>query len=119
MAAEVASAFVALMPSAKRFGPQLDSQISGQVGRSGKRAGGLLGGAMTAATRHVGPLIGAATVAGFAKKAVGLEASFSSTMNQMSRWRTCRRRDQEALGPRHQDGCRHRVLRERCGGRDA
>lgn len=37
--AEVASAYVSLMPSAKGFGSKLDSQISGDISKSGKKAG--------------------------------------------------------------------------------
>lgn len=37
--AEVASAYVSLMPSAKGFGSKLDGQISGDIDKSGKKAG--------------------------------------------------------------------------------
>lgn len=37
--AEVASAYVSLMPSAKGFGSKLDGQISGDIDKSGKRSG--------------------------------------------------------------------------------
>src|SRR5690349_14714101 len=37
--AEVASAFVSLVPSARGFGSKLDSQIGGEVDKSGKKAG--------------------------------------------------------------------------------
>lgn len=37
--AEIASAFVSLLPSARGFGPKLDSQISPEINASGKKAG--------------------------------------------------------------------------------
>lgn len=81
---EVASAFVSLLPSARRFGTLLDGQIGGDVARSGRKAGGLFGGAFGKVTSRLGPLIGVGAVAAFAKKAVDLEATFSQTMNQMA-----------------------------------
>lgn len=44
--AEVASAFVSIMPSAKGFGSKLDSEISGDVTKSGKKAGSKWGDAL-------------------------------------------------------------------------
>ena len=46
--AEIASAFVSLVPSAKGFGAKLDSQISGDVDSSGKKAGSKWGNALKA-----------------------------------------------------------------------
>lgn len=43
--AEVASAFVTLMPSTKGFGSGIDKQISGDVTKSGKSAGKRFGAA--------------------------------------------------------------------------
>jgi len=55
--AEVASAFVSIMPSAKGFGSKLDSQIGGSIDSSGKKAGTRFGSAMKAG------MLGAAGVA--------------------------------------------------------
>ena len=46
--AEVASAWVSILPSAKGFGSKLDSQISGDVDASGKKAGSKFGSALKA-----------------------------------------------------------------------
>lgn len=46
--AEVASAYVSLIPSARGFGKQLDSQISGDIDGSGKKAGSKWGSALKA-----------------------------------------------------------------------
>jgi len=73
---EVASAFVSLAPSARGFGRQLDRQVGPQVDGVGHRMG-----------RRIGALLaggGALGFAGIVKGAVGLEASFSQTMNQIA-----------------------------------
>lgn len=54
--AEVASAYVSLMPSARGFGRGIDSQISGDLDSSGKRAGSRFGGALKAGA--IGALAG-------------------------------------------------------------
>lgn len=46
--AEVASAYVSLMPSARGFGKQLDAQVGGEVDASGKKAGSRWGSALKA-----------------------------------------------------------------------
>ncbi|NUR79986.1 MAG: phage tail tape measure protein [Dermatophilaceae bacterium] len=78
--AEIASAFVSILPSAKGFGSKLNSQIGGEVDASGKKTGSRFGTALKvgAASAIGGAALGAAA---FAKTAVGLEASFSKTMN--------------------------------------
>lgn len=43
--AEVGSAFVSILPSAKGFGRSLDRQVSGEVSGSGKKAGTKFGAA--------------------------------------------------------------------------
>lgn len=53
--AEVASAFVSLLPSARGFGRATESQISGEMKSSGNRLGGILGAGL-----KVGLLAGAA-----------------------------------------------------------
>lgn len=80
---EVASAYVALMPSAKGFGAKLDRQVGGEVGKSGKRAGGLFGKAFGGLAGKAGAVGVGLAAAGFAKQAIGLEASFGKTMNMM------------------------------------
>lgn len=81
---EVASAFVVLLPSARGFGPSLDRQISGQVGTSGKKAGGLFGKAFGAVGLKLGVAGVGIALAGVTKKAISLEADFSQTMNTMA-----------------------------------
>src|SRR5690242_15895428 len=85
--AEVASAFVSLMPSARGFGRRLDAQIGGELDRSGKNAGGRFSRALGSAASFVGVTGGVAgiglAIGAVAKKSVGLEADFSSTMNTL------------------------------------
>lgn len=64
--AEIASAFVSLVPSARGFGKKLDSQISGDVDASGKRAGSSFGKVFAAA----GGVLAAAGVGSFLKGAI-------------------------------------------------
>jgi TP901 family phage tail tape measure protein len=66
--AEVASAFVSLMPSAKGFGAKLDKQIGGDVKSSGSKMGKLFGAAMIGAA--VG---GVALIGKFTKDAAVLD----------------------------------------------
>lgn len=73
---EVGSAFVAIAPDARGFGRRLDGQVSGEVTKSGKRAGGLFGTSMRS-----GLFVAGAAVTGLIGGAVGLEAAFSKTMN--------------------------------------
>jgi hypothetical protein len=56
--AEVASAFVSLMPSAKGFGRSTERQIGGELNSSGKRLGGSFGRAMFGAAALVGSAVG-------------------------------------------------------------
>ena len=61
--AEIASAYVSLIPSAKGFGSKMDSQLGGEVQSSGKRLGSTfgkmfaVGGALVAAA-GIGKLVG-------------------------------------------------------------
>lgn len=93
--AEVASAYVSIMPSAKGFGSKLDSQVSGDLDRSGKKMGSRLGSAM-----KVGALaaVGGALAAGaFLKDAVGaagdleqsvgaIDTVFGKSAGKMHKW---------------------------------
>ncbi|WP_084541421.1 phage tail tape measure protein [Nocardioides alkalitolerans] len=54
MAGEVASAFVSLMPSAQGFGPALDAETSGPVGRVAKNLGKIIAAGILAGTAVVG-----------------------------------------------------------------
>lgn len=93
--AEVASAFVSIMPSAKGFGSKLDSQIGGQVDSSGKKMGARLGNAMKGGALAV---LGGAVLAGaFLKDAVGaagdleqsigaIDTVFGKSSGQMKKW---------------------------------
>ena len=66
---EVASAFVSILPSAKGFGRSLDSQVSGDLDRSGKTAGKRFGAAMKGGALAV---LGGAVLAGaFLKDTIG------------------------------------------------
>ncbi len=89
----VGSAFVSILPSARGFGPKLDSEVGGELGKSGKRSGGLFSKAFVAA----GVVGVAAGVAGFAKKAIGLEASFSKTMNVLAATTNAPQREMKEL----------------------
>lgn len=64
--AEVATAFVSLLPSARGFGKATEAQISPQMKAAGK----------------VAAVAGVAAMGAFAKGAIDLEAQFSKTMNQ-------------------------------------
>ncbi len=71
--AEVASAFVTLLPSAKGFGKATEAQISGEMTAAGKSSGGKMSGAMGAALTTgakavgvgAGGILGAALFKGF------------------------------------------------------
>lgn len=66
---EIASAFVTVAPSARGFGRQLDSEVSGEVSKSGKGIGSKFGSALkVGAVAAVG---GAVLAAGFVKGAIG------------------------------------------------
>lgn len=93
--AEVASAYVSIMPSAKGFGSKLNSQVSGDLDSSGKKLGSRLGTAMKGGALAV--LGGAALAGAFLKSAVGdageLEQSvgaintvFGDSAKQMHKW---------------------------------
>lgn len=67
--AEVASAYVSILPSAKGFGTKLNSQVSGDLDSSGRKMGSRLGSAMKGGALAV---LGGAVLAGaFLKDAVG------------------------------------------------
>lgn len=63
--AEVASAFVSLMPSAKGFGRATESQIGGEMRTSGSRMGGVFGKALKVGALAGIAAVGAAFVSGF------------------------------------------------------
>ena len=69
--AEVASAWVAILPSAKGFGSKLDSQISPEVNKSGRSMGSLLGKGLKAgalgAAAGITATLGTALVKGFTR----------------------------------------------------
>ena len=68
--AEVASAFVTLMPSARGFGKATDKEITPGLEQTGKKAGSRFGAAIGRAAK-VGAAIGGVALVGFAKKAIG------------------------------------------------
>lgn len=67
--AEVGSAFVSILPSAKGFGSKLDSEVGGQVEGAGKSVGSKFGTAIKAGA--VAVMAGGALAASFLKDAVG------------------------------------------------
>lgn len=75
--AEVASAYVSLMPSARGFGKQLDAQVGGEVEASGKKAGSRWGSAMKA-----GAAAGLAALGVAAVKILGDSVSAASEAQQ-------------------------------------
>jgi hypothetical protein len=91
--AEIASAYVSLIPSAKGFGSKMDSQLGGEVQSSGKRLGGsfgkmfaVAGGALAAV--GVGSFLkGAITGAGELEQSVGaLDTIFGKSAEKMHGW---------------------------------
>ena len=66
---EAASSYVSLMPSARGFGPALESQISGPIKKSGSKMGALLGGTLKKGALGVaaaaGGVLGTALFKGF------------------------------------------------------
>lgn len=66
--AEVGSAFVSVLPSARGFGSKLESEVSGEVGNTGKSVGGKFGNAFKVGALAV--LGGVALTANFLKGAV-------------------------------------------------
>lgn len=75
--AEVASAYVSIMPSAKGFGKQLDSQIGGDVDASGKKAGTRWGAAL-----KTGAMAGIAGLGIVATKLLGDSVTAASEAQQ-------------------------------------
>jgi hypothetical protein len=69
--AEVASAYVALLPSMANFGKKLDSQMSPQLAKSGKSGGKIFGGAFKAIAGPALALVGTAAIGGFLKDSIG------------------------------------------------
>ncbi|WP_235739002.1 tape measure protein [Nocardioides alcanivorans] len=69
--AEVASAFVSLMPSARGFGKEAESQVSGEMKKSGSRVGKFFSGALkktaVGAMAAVGATAGVALFKGFGR----------------------------------------------------
>ena len=56
--AEVGSAFVSLLPSAKGFGKATEKQIGGEIDTAGKKTGSRFGGAMAVGAAAVGGGLG-------------------------------------------------------------
>lgn len=54
MAGEIASSYVSLLPSAQGFGPALENETSGPVGKAGKMLGGILAAGLLGAAAIVG-----------------------------------------------------------------
>ena len=66
--AEVGTAFVSILPSAKGFGSKLDSQVGGEVDKTGKKVGSKFGTALKVGAAAA--LGGAAIATGFLKGAI-------------------------------------------------
>lgn len=93
--AEVASAFVSIIPSAKGFGSKLNSQVGGDIDSSGKKLGSRLGTAMKGGALAA---VGGAVLAGaFLKDAVGMageleqsvgaiDTVFGKSASKMHKW---------------------------------
>lgn len=69
--AEIASAFVSLVPSAAGFGAATSRQINPQMDAAGKSGGGRFAAGLKAAIGPAAALLGAAAVGGFLKDAIG------------------------------------------------
>jgi hypothetical protein len=84
--AEVAKAYVTLIPQAKGFGRATDSAIGGELDGAGKRGGKRFGGGMVAGVKgFMGPLaavIGGAAVLGAFNNLTGLASDFNETINK-------------------------------------
>lgn len=92
MTENVGYATLSIIPSAKGFATALNSQTAATLASAGKAGGAKasagFGGALTGGlTKLAAPLaaaVGTAAAGSWLKGAVGLEASFSKTMNQMA-----------------------------------
>lgn len=91
--AEVASAWVSLLPSAKGFGRKMESEVGGETKGAAKRLGAGFGKAFAVA----GGALAAVGVAGFLKDAIGgagdleqsvgaIETVFDGSAKQMLKW---------------------------------
>lgn len=69
--AEVGSAFLTIIPSARGFRGQLEAQTSPGAAAAGRTAGAKFGGGMSSSLKAIGIATVAATAAGFIKGAVG------------------------------------------------
>lgn len=69
--AEIASAFVSLVPTAAGFGAATSRQINPQMDNAGKKGGGRFAAGLKAAIGPATALLGAAAVGGFLKDAIG------------------------------------------------
>lgn len=77
--AEVASAYVSLLPSARGFGSKIQSEIGSDVDKAGKSMGKRFGGAIGTATK-TGLLIGGVAFAAFAKSAIGASSDAQQSL---------------------------------------
>ena len=68
--AEIASAFISILPSMRGFGSKLESEVGGEVEKSGRSLGSRFGGALGTAAK-VGLLAGGVAIAAFAKSSIG------------------------------------------------
>lgn len=89
--AEVANAYVSLLPSARGFGKGIQAEIGGDLDRAGREGGkrlgsGIGGSALVAAKSFVGPLaavFAGASIAGFFKDAVTGASDLSETTSKV------------------------------------
>ncbi|MPZ66164.1 MAG: phage tail tape measure protein, partial [Pseudonocardiaceae bacterium] len=87
MATEIATAYVSLVPSFSGGSAAIATQLGAPAAAAGatasKKFGGSFVGGLATLGKRVGPLLGAAAIAGVVKSAVSLEAQFSKTMNTL------------------------------------
>lgn len=78
--AEVASAYVSLLPSARGFGSATSRQINPQMDKAGRSAGGRFSSGLKSAIAPAAALLGTAVLGGVIKSSIDLEARFGKTM---------------------------------------
>lgn len=78
--AEIASAYVSLLPEMRGWGRRLDQQLGPQLDSAGRRGGSRFAAGMKAAIGPAAAIIGTAAVGGIIKSSIDLEASFGKTM---------------------------------------
>ena len=90
MSAEVATAFVSLVPSSKGFGDRIGSEIGGDIDAQGKRQGkrfggamaGMAGGALAKVFAPVAAAAGAAAVGGFLMDTADAASDLNETVSK-------------------------------------